>query len=284
MNWKKHKTQVKTHYSSCCEPKTCGCPFELDTNCVVHSGATLPYLDIRKGDRLEEILKKIDQELGRRVQSTYGAAPVGFSSFSAPEVAFGTEPQGLVYGGQGIVVTKVFDKYEVALDTEGLTSVYASLGYVDSQVTQAFQVLHDDIQSKVNRSELESIGETLNSIEEDNNECKSELSCMMRQVEVLQTELREIEALLSTATAQLQSLVTADESIDRVKKERFVGSVMSPLNKTVKEVMLVTFGGEILETTQYRIEDNILYILPDKVGGQVNPNDVITIIYTYSNF
>ncbi|MCA9749278.1 MAG: hypothetical protein KC414_09235 [Romboutsia sp.] len=44
-----------------CEPKVCGCKMQLSTLCVVNdTEQEFPCLGIKKGDRLSEVLKKLE--------------------------------------------------------------------------------------------------------------------------------------------------------------------------------------------------------------------------------
>lgn len=89
----KHRVQVKHSIHNCCEPEVCGCPIKLSTNCVIYDGNPLLNLDIRKGDRLEEILKIIDRAF--RDVDTANDDPSPFfvaSNFEQEEPAYqGTE-------------------------------------------------------------------------------------------------------------------------------------------------------------------------------------------------
>jgi len=49
--------------NSCCKEEDCGCKLELAAKCIRYTGTTLPCLDIKEGEHLENILKKIDEKV-----------------------------------------------------------------------------------------------------------------------------------------------------------------------------------------------------------------------------
>lgn len=62
--------------STRCEPKPCGCPIKLDTDCVIYTGEKNGTLHIEKGDNLTYILKMLtalfaEEDVQARVDSMF---------------------------------------------------------------------------------------------------------------------------------------------------------------------------------------------------------------------
>lgn len=64
--------------SKVCEPKPCGCPIKLDTDCVIYTGEKNEVLHIKKGDSLTYLIKMLELLLGEENNTP------GIQSFSAP--------------------------------------------------------------------------------------------------------------------------------------------------------------------------------------------------------
>jgi len=54
----------KDSCNTCKDEQICGCKIKISANCVIYEGKVLPNLDVINGDRLEQILIKIDDYLG----------------------------------------------------------------------------------------------------------------------------------------------------------------------------------------------------------------------------
>lgn len=106
------------------QPTLCGCRVKVGTECVDYNGVSLTPLGVVKGDKLEYILKCINDMFGDiflKLEEGFKGTNVGFGS----EIYKGLNADGkyefrTLEGGSGIILEQKGDIIEIKADTEFL--------------------------------------------------------------------------------------------------------------------------------------------------------------------
>lgn len=191
----------------------------------------------------------------------------------------------LIVSGSGINVEKINTQYVISVNTEFIPKYIDAVKSSISSLETTLDALNKKIKPLALVSDLDKLSTKVSGITADVNGIAGDVLSLVTEIGSVSTEIADIKGKISNLPkmeAEMEILKATDKDMDRIQVDKFIGSIINPLSKTLKQVLNVTYCGISLNPLSYSISNNILYLHVNRFGIEVDVNDTIYITYTYT--
>ena len=190
-----------------------------------------------------------------------------------------------IVDGLGIKVDKLKSQYVISVDTDFTPRYIDAINNSVNQLESKLGKLNTKVGTLATQLDLNGLSSKVSEIKSNLDKATEDISSVKANINDLDISIDTIEesiAPIPKIQEDIENLKIADRDLDRLQIDKFIGSIINPLSKTLKQVLSVTYCGITLNPLSYSISNNILYLHVERHGIEVDVNDTIYITYTYT--